>query len=248
MTLHDEVDELIAAYSLGAVSDAEGAMVRDHLPDCPECQATLLRMTEVVAVLPLSLEEVPPPEGLRERLLASASDASPRPAVMTASLGSDARSTSRPGAPANHPSRFLSLRRVPSWAPVAAAAVLLVAMFGWNLSLQNRPIPAPSTAQATLVDSSHSGVGTITYLKDQHIALVSFHALSAPRADRAYELWVIPRGGKPQPAGVFLPEPDGTKVLVVNHPMSHGDTMAVTQEAPGGAPEPTGPVEITASI
>jgi anti-sigma-K factor RskA len=248
MTLHDEVDDLVAAFSLGAVSDVEGALVRSHLPDCPECQATLLRMTEVVAVLPLSLEEIAPPDGLRERLLASAGEAAPRGAVMTGSLGNDARGRDERRRPASDRGRLLFLRRVPSWAPVAAAAVLLVAMFGWNLSLQNRPAAPSATMQATLVDTSRSGVGTITYLRDQHLALVSFHALSAPRPDKNYELWVIPKGGRPQPAGVFLPEPDGTKTLVINRPINHGDTIAVTQEAPGGAPQPTGAVEITASI
>ncbi|MFN2465244.1 MAG: anti-sigma factor domain-containing protein [Candidatus Dormibacteria bacterium] len=250
MTTHEEVDELIAAYSLGAVSKPEAETVRGHLPTCPECQATLLRMAEVVAVLPLSLEEVTPPEGLRERLLADAGSTPATRAVMTSDLGSDGRQSThdqgRPTARGN----LLVLPRVPSWAPMAAAAALLVALFGWNVSLQNRPSPSPvsSTVQATLVDSSKSGVGNVTYLKDQHIALVSFHALSAPSPDKAYELWIIPRGGKAQPAGLFLPERDGTKVLIVNHPMSHGDIVAVTQEAPGGVPQPTGFVEITASI
>ncbi|MDQ6748418.1 MAG: anti-sigma factor, partial [Candidatus Dormibacteraeota bacterium] len=230
-------------YSLGAVSESEAASVRGHLPECSECQATLLRMAEVVAVLPLSLEEVAPPEGLRERLLAEAEGGAARP-VLTASLGND-------DPPAPQRGRLLFLRQPSRWAPVAAAAMLIVGLVGWNVSLQNHPRPpgpAPSTIQATLLDASRSGVGSVTYLKEQHIALVSFHALSSPMPDKNYELWVIPRGGKPQPAGVFLPEPDGTKVLVLNRAIAHGDTIAVTQEAPGGVPQPTGLVEITASI
>jgi anti-sigma-K factor RskA len=244
LTLHDEVDDLIAAYSLGAVSDAEADMVRKHLPGCAECQETLLRMTEVVAVLPLSLEEVLPPPGLRERLLASAG-VDP---VMTSALGSDAPAT--PTQATTAAGRLLFLRRVPAWAPVAAAAVLLVGLFGWNLGLQTRK-PAPAggaTVQATLVDSHHSGVGNVMYVKDQHTAFVSFHALSAPNPGKNYELWVIPAGGKPVPAGVFLPDTDGSKVLVVNRAINHGDTIAVTQEPPGGVPQPTGAVEISGQI
>lgn len=248
MTAHHEVDDLIAAYSLGAVDEPEAAAVRRHLPDCPECQDTLLRMTEVVAVLPLSLEEVAPPEGLRERLLASAAvDA----AVMSASLGSDGPIAGRPATgPAPGAGRLLFLRRVPNWAPVAAAAVLLVALLGWNLGLQTRKtIPPPTTTiQATLLDSRHSDVGTVTYVKDQRVALVSLHSLSAPSPDKNYELWVIPAGGKPVAAGVFLPDPDGSKVIVVNRTIHHGDTIAVTEEPPGGLPQPTGSVEISGQI
>ena len=236
MTLHEQVDELIAAYSLGAVDDAEAALVRRHLPDCPECQDTLLRMTEVVAVLPLSLEEVEPPAELRERILARVAGAPASPGEA--------------GAMAPTIGKLLVLRRVPSWAPLAAAAVLLAAMFGWNISLQTRSTgtPAPTTQQASLVDTSHSAVGNVTYMKDQQLAFVNFRSLTAPAAGTTYELWVIPRGGKPQASGVFLPNPDGSAVLVLNRSINHGDVVAVTEEAPGGVDQPTGAPVITAHI
>ena len=237
MTLHEQVDELIAAYSLGAVDAAEAALVRRHLPDCPECQDTLLRMTEVVAVLPLSLEEVEPPQGLRERILAGAAGTDTVPV---------AEETAEPP---EGMGKLLFLRRVPRWAPVAAAAVLLAAMFGWNMSLQTRRPPSvPATQQAALVDSAHSPVGTVTYMKDRQVALVTFNSLTAPASGKTYELWVIPRGGKPQAAGVFLPDPDGSKVLVVNRAINHGDTVAVTEEAPGGVAQPTGQPVISAQL
>ena len=234
--MHEQVDELIAAYSLGAVDEAEAALVRRHLPDCPECQDTLIRMTEVVAVLPLSLEEVDPPADLRERILA-------RVAGGPSSTGEVV-----PAAPSM--GKLLFLRRVPTWAPVAAAAVLLAAMFGWNLSLQNRHngAPAPTTQQASLVDTSHSAVGDVTYMKDRQVAFVSFQTLTAPASGKTHELWVIPRGGKPQAAGLFLPDPDGSKVLVLNRTINHGDVVAVTEEAPGGVDQPTGSPVITAQL
>jgi anti-sigma-K factor RskA len=247
MTLHEEVDELIAAYSLGAVSEAEAAMVRHHLPSCAECQETLARMTEVVAVLPLSLEEVAPPEGLRERLLVSAAG---EPRGMTAAPGSDGPIDERTAPrPAPGTSRLPFLRRLPNWALVAAA-VVLVALFGWNVGLQTRKTtPPPTTAiHATLLDGRHRDVGTVTYLKDQRVALVSLHSLSAPGPGKNYELWVIPAGGKPVPGGVFLPDPNGSRVMAVSWAIKHGDIIAVTEEPPGGVPQPTGKVEISAQI
>lgn len=239
MTLHEQVDELVAAYSLGAVDTAEAALVRRHLPDCVECQDTLLRMTEVVAVLPLSLEEIEPPRELRDRILSGIAATDARPAAAAPRILADTE-------PAG---KLLFLRRVPNWAPVAAAAVLLAAMFGWNLSLQNRPTVTASYAQqASLVDGSHSPVGSVTYMKDRHVAFVAFNTLTAPAAGKTYELWVIPAGGKPQAAGVFLPDPDGSKVLVLNRAIGHGDTVAVTEEAPGGVTQPTGAPVITAQL
>ena len=59
---------------------------------------------------------------------------------------------------------------------------------------------------------------------------------------------MIPLGGKPQAAGVFLPDTDGSKVLVLNRLINHGDIVAVTQEAPGGVAQPTGAPVITAQL
>lgn len=248
MMPHEEVDELIAAYSLGAVSEPEADMVRRHLPNCPECQDTLLRMTEVVAVLPLSLEEVEPPAGLRDRLMASAGGDQEAAPVMTSSLGSDVPQHAQSVAPTGGHLRFL--HRVPRWAPVAVAAMLLVGLFGWNVGLHTRQPVAPggTVEAATLVDSNDGGVGNVTYVRDQRMALVSFHGLSAPRPGKTYELWVIPVGGKPVPAGVFLPDADGSKIMVVNRAINHGDTIAVTEEPTGGVPQPTGAVEITGQL
>ncbi|MFN2462297.1 MAG: zf-HC2 domain-containing protein, partial [Candidatus Dormibacteria bacterium] len=121
MTTHEQVDELIAAFALGAVEDAEATLVRRHLPECPECQDTLVRMTEVVAVLPLSLEEVAPPEDLKSRVLARVSGT----AVSIPAGAADAEVQGlQPGE-----GKLLFLRRVPAWAPVAAAAALLAVMF-----------------------------------------------------------------------------------------------------------------------
>lgn len=239
MTTHEQVDELIAAFALGAVDAGEATMVRRHLPDCPECQDTLLRMTEVVAVLPLSLEEIDPPKELREKLLASVNGGPQAPVLQLPDRRADAPT-----------GKLLFLRRVPSWAPVAAAAVLVAAMFGWTVNQRTpRPgTPPPSTIQATLVDGSHSGVGNVTYITDQHLALVTFHQLASPDPGKNYELWVIPAGGRAVASGVFLPDPDGSKVLILNRPISRGDTIAVTQEAPGGAAQPTGTPIITGQL
>ncbi|MGI8609840.1 MAG: anti-sigma factor [Candidatus Dormibacteria bacterium] len=239
MTLHEQVDELIAAYSLGAVDGAEASTVRRHLPECAECQDTLLRMMEVVAVLPLSLEEIDPPKELRDRILSrvAGQDVAPPERGLPASAHVEPQM-----------GKLLFLRRVPNWAPVAAAAVLLAAMFGWNMSLQNRHTTTPSsTEQAALVDNSNSPVGTVTYMKDRQVAFVTFSSLSAPAAGKTYELWLI-RAGRAQPAGVFLPDGDGSKVLVLNRAINHGDRVAVTEEAPGGVAQPTGLTVITAQL
>ena len=70
--------------------------------------------------------------------------------------------------------------------------------------------------------------------------LVSFSRLPPVPADRVYELWLIPSGRQPEPAGVFRPDLDGSKTLVVVKDLKRYKVIAVTVEAsPNGAAAPT---------
>ena len=71
------------------------------------------------------------------------------------------------------------------------------------------------------------------------MALVSLHGLALPGSGRTYELWIVPAGAVAQPAGTFLPEEDGTKLLVVSRQLPVGTQIAVTLEPLGGSPQPT---------
>ena len=72
------------------------------------------------------------------------------------------------------------------------------------------------------------------------VILHAFRLTPAP-AGRAYQLWILPRGGNPIPSRVFNSEADG-------HALAEGievpadvivDGFAITQEPAGGSPQPT---------
>ncbi|MEA2645007.1 MAG: hypothetical protein QOE92_90 [Chloroflexota bacterium] len=240
MSVHDDVDQLLAGYALGAVTDEEAAAVTRHLPDCEACTENLAYMAEVAGALPLATAEVTPPAGMRERVLANAREGARAPIGMSGGTRTVGRMPRRLG-----------------WAyPFAAAAALLVVVGGWSLSLQdqlNRTNAELGRIQAqdhhgNLVAAQGASVGTISYLAQDRVALVSLRAVAAPPAGRTYELWVIDSTGRPEPAGLFLPEPDGTKVLVVNRAMSPGDRVAVTVEPLGGSSQPTTTPVISGNI
>jgi anti-sigma-K factor RskA len=245
VSAHSQVEDLLAGYALGAASAEEAGMVRAHLPECDECRGDLARLTEAVSVLALTVEEVAPPPRLRQRIQAAVR----RRDTPIAALTADAielepvprRAWFRP-----------SLRS--TWLPAAAAAAAIIAgLLAWNVRLQNelstRHAPPGTSGIVTAPMRGPQGtvLGTVTLLRQQRVALVGLRNLASPSAGRTLELWVIDRQGKPRPAGVFTPDPDGTKLLVVPQDVS-GDTLAVTDEPFGGSLLPTTTPFVTGSM
>jgi anti-sigma-K factor RskA len=71
-------------------------------------------------------------------------------------------------------------------------------------------------------------------------ALASVSGFDPAPAGKAYEIWVIPAGNAPQPAGLF---PGGEKVVVrMTRPVPEGATVAITLERAEGATTPTLPI------
>ncbi len=228
MNTHDRVDQLLAGFALGGISDGDAGRVRRHLKECDVCAANLAAMADVVGALPLTIELSEPSPMLRQRVAAIAQTKRrvlpllPRPP---------------------RPLIRLPLRARPlpwSW---AAAAAIAVALLAWNVALQrqlndvNTTVAQLSgqTLRGSLVGSGGSPAGSASYFSRDGVTLVSLRGVAAPAADHEYELWVITAAGAPAPAGSFLPEVDGTKLIVLTRPMVPGSRLAVTVEPHGVA-------------
>jgi anti-sigma-K factor RskA len=68
-------------------------------------------------------------------------------------------------------------------------------------------------------------------------------ATSLPAAEpgRAYQMWIIPKGQSPRPAGLFQPDEGGTVVHVFEAELPPGSTaaLAVSVEPETGSAAPT---------
>ncbi|MFC7587122.1 hypothetical protein ACFQYP_27925 [Nonomuraea antimicrobica] len=69
--MRDDLHALSGAYAVHALPYAEWALFERHLHACPGCSAEVLRLRETAARLAESVA-VPPPAGLRARLLTAA--------------------------------------------------------------------------------------------------------------------------------------------------------------------------------
>jgi anti-sigma-K factor RskA len=228
---HDRMEDIVAAYALDACDGEERELVEAHLLACPDCSALARRLSRTVAAVPLSVDEVRPPDRLRARILAAASQApepeADEPRILTLPLR--AGRTARPR------------RRLPlQWAAVAALALALVGLGAWNVVL-NQALNAPPAHYAIVGTGSMAGAsGTVTEFRRQDAALVDLTGMPRPPAGKLYQLWLIDGSGRPTSGGTVTPSADGTVRVGVNQPMSAVRAVAITQEnGPAGAPAPT---------
>lgn len=231
MSDDDEMESSVAAWVLGALDATEADAVRVHVEGCASCREVATRLRRVVGALPLEVEEVVPPARLRERVLTAAA-APPR---LTAPVATPVRR------PAPAPAAPAGPRRISAYALAAAAVVaLLIGVLVGQVTLRTQ---APSqVARFTLAghqDMSGAQASVID-LRSDGMALVDFRGLPPPGNGRVYEVWLIPAKGDPVPAAVFVPDSNGTKVVLVDHSLAGYTVMAVTNEvAPDGSRAPT---------
>jgi anti-sigma-K factor RskA len=226
---HDEFE----LYALGVLDAAEKADLEAHLrTGCATCEASLRNALAMNAIVMSMAPDVVPPSRLKRRVLAS--------------VGVQPMSWS-----------WLSA--------LAAACMLLIALW---LSVQERS-RASELAQArhTLLQVSSQRdrlLQALTFLDDPSTLPVSFgkgqplpprgnifvHSklgvlliasnLPALQPGKTYEMWVIPKGGAPRPAGLFQSE-GGTAMHILSGPVDLASlgAVAVTLEPESGSAAPT---------
>jgi anti-sigma-K factor RskA len=83
-----------------------------------------------------------------------------------------------------------------------------------------------------------------------NVAMVHAFRLTPANAKRVYQLWFIPKKGKPIPSVTFNSEPDG-HAMVQQVLVPEGQELvaaAITDEPEGGSPQPTTPVVLVGSF
>lgn len=237
----DELTPLLPAYALEALPEDERLAVTRHLPGCPDCQRALREMQMVTLILPLAVDEVEPPVGLRDRLLAAArGPAAVAPPMVTLPAGP------RPGR-----------RERRGWVPLLAAAAVVVAvgLAGWNVVLQREvsQLRQQVAQQHVTVwtargnEKAPAAVAELSYLPDQHATLVRVTGLPRLPDGRIYELWII-QNGQPLPRGTPPLGPNGELRAVLGDDPKTFEQFVITDEPSPGGPKPQGPAVLVAPL
>jgi anti-sigma-K factor RskA len=231
MSAHDDPQRLeddLAAYAIGALSEDEAAAIAAHVSDCTSCSARLRWYAPAVDVLPASVEQRTPPERLRENLMEvvrreAAADAPPEPAPERA----------------EKPPWWESLRGL-MLRPATAMAVLILLVVGIGVGYLLRgtdTVESPSTlVKAESVNNAVPVSATLERTGDS--ATLHVNEMPPLANDEVYEVWVR-RADVMEPRSTFVLNSDGTAEAAVPGPLNGADAVLVTREPRGGSRQPT---------
>jgi anti-sigma-K factor RskA len=218
------VDELAAAYALGALDGAEERAVSAHLATCRNPHAEARGMLEGASLLPAALQPVAPSAGLRDRLMATVAatpqEHRPRPALVRAP---DTATASRP---------WWRASPLPS-ALAAVALALAIGLGGWGLSLnaelaeRDAALRAIASAETAYAAQGEAGSGWLIQSGDDAIFVAE--GLAELAAGTLYELWLIDADGVAVAAGT-LTDTDGVALVTLERPIDDAVTFALTVE------------------
>jgi anti-sigma-K factor RskA len=245
MSDHEGLESNLAAWVLGALDPEEAEALQAHVEGCASCRETVARLQRAVGAMPLAVDEVAAPARLRERVLAAAAASS----GSTVAPPRRARPKLAPAAPRNVLAPLFE--RLPVYAAAAAVIVALVAGVVAGEVAGRQPSPPSQVARFAL--SGHQSLAgakaTVIDLKSDGLALVDFSGLPAVGLGRVYEVWLITSGGRADPAAVFVPDTNGSKVVLVNRALQGYTVMAITNEAgPDGTQAPTQQPQLYGSL
>jgi anti-sigma-K factor RskA len=248
----DSVQDLAAAYALGALSPEEGRRFEAYLASSPEAQREVAGYREAAALLALDAGEPAPDPMLRQRVLDRVAREKERAIGATVSAPPARRGGGTPPG---------------VWAALAASLLAavglglgLVSTRGELAGLRSRldttaarlasreatldAIFEPSVQMFQLTASGDPDPGIqLFWDRQRHRAIVHGFRLKPVPAGRAYQLWFI-KDGAPVPSVTFKPEPDG-HARVEQIPVPQDGTVsaaAVTVEPEAGSAQPTSPI------
>jgi len=237
---HEELRDQYDLYAIGVADEPVRDEIRGHLArGCEECMLQMKRARELAVLLGASPDATAPSPKLRRRILAS--------------VGFEQR-------------RF-------GWAPWLglATALSLFAAFYFSarerqmadIALTLRDQMRRQTIELTQLNEAFSILGSPSTIevnfgqgpkgkvyidRARGVLLIANNLPPAP-AGKIYEMWVIPKGSKPVPAGLFQSQSNGSALHLQTGAVDPNlAIVAVTLENEPGAAQPTSTPILTAAL
>jgi anti-sigma-K factor RskA len=239
----EELEELFALYALGVAESPEKEEMEAHLGrGCDTCRRNLTEAMAMNTMLLATSADAAPPRRLKRRVMSSVG-------VEHSGWG---------------------------WAAgLAAACMLLIALW---LGVQERErateladarrnllqiraqrdqlrqamnfLNQPETRQVGFGKGQAAPPKGNVFVNPQSGVLLIASNLPQLAPGKVYEMWVIPKGGAPRPAGLFQSDASGGGVNIMSGPvdLSTLGAVAVTVEPAAGSQAPSSPIIIVAPM
>lgn len=241
----EQLREHYELFALGIAEEPERGEIREHLGQgCAVCGAGVKRALETAALLGASAPKAQPSPQLRRRILAS--------------VGSEQRGLGLAWVTALAMAALLAIavyfgignRRYA--ADLARMRVELRDQAGviFRLTEAFAILSGPSTTEASFGGQQpRPPQGKVFVNPSRGVLLIASNLPRTP-ADKIYEMWLIPKGAKPVPAGLFQSQDDGSAMHVRPGTVDIASTtaVAVTVENEAGADQPTTTPLIVAAL
>jgi anti-sigma-K factor RskA len=253
------MQELAAAYALGALSPEETRAFEAFLATSPETQREVAEYREVGALLATTARGPAPSNDLKTRVLDRVAGSktvalqarrqrSAVPASMWVALAASLALATWLGANLYSTKTALAARE----AAVDSARSALAAIQG-RLTQREKTLNwiLEPGIELSVLNSTGTAEPKIQFFfnRQRRVAMVHAFNLSAADAGKVYQLWFI-QDGKPVPSITFNAESDG-HAMVENIALPPGGGIthaAVTLEPTGGSAAPTSPVILLGEV
>jgi anti-sigma-K factor RskA len=228
----DELKDDYAAYALGVLDGPELDELREHLArECQNCTPGVRGAQGLVARMATAVTQVDPPKRLRARVIALVSP-DKRGSFMNWTL---AFVTALSVMFSVHiwlrhsEMHQVFIREDQKWRQQNAE----LARLNETLAL----LEDPAAREVTFGKGARGRV----VISPRHGVAFSGQNMASLAPGKTYEMWIIPKGGKPVPAGTFAPSADGSALHLQPGPVDLASTaaVAVSIEQEGGVASPT---------
>ncbi len=268
----DQQEELATLHALGLLEGAENAAFESELAADAELRAFHDRLVETAATIALTVPQVEPPAGLKDRVLAS--------------CGAGGRDKQ----PASGKVVAFPLRHLAPWAVAAALALASLWFVRENILLRDENVALRSerqlaeiaykmaqnrltersllaenminslgqklrrtedlarlkvTALASLAGNTKEAKVIAVWDPEQQAGLLTLEKLPALADTQDYQIWIVdPAYPNPVNGGVFHVAADGRVALAFkpDQPVTQAAAFAISLEKKGGVPKAEGPI------
>jgi len=262
---HREYQELLASHALDALDARDAQALRAHLATCAECRNEFDELSDAAALLAHEAEPLAPSDDVRRRImrdirsLPRSADEAP---IMPLSQGLSAAwpNVWRLAAVFAFVALLLGIivlwrRDTVSRRQIAELARQLdqqqsqLQVERHNLAQQAEAVAllnSPDAKRISLAGTPTAQLARATFVYDEKSrnGVLLIEGLPDAPANKAYEVWFIPKGLAPIPGRTFTVNANGRALVSHGMPVAPGSSsvIAITLEPKNGSTAPTGPI------